>query len=275
MSDYVMGDIQGCYDSLMLLLEKIDFNESTDRLWFVGDLVNRGPQSLAVIRFIKNLPITSQVTLGNHDLHLLSELFVPNPQRSNKDDTLSHILRASDAEELGHWLRKQHLLIHDPTLNMVMVHAGIAPCWNLSTAKKLALELEHLLSGDHYLEFLTTMYGNYPDHWSETLTGPDRWRIICNYFTRMRFCDVEGHLVLTYKGTVAAAPPNLYPWYSVPHRHEIETDIVFGHWAALQGNCPAPRIHAIDTGCLWGGKLTALRLQDRQRFTVPGVEFGR
>ena len=273
MADYVIGDVQGCYNSLQQLLEKISFNEHTDRLWFVGDLVNRGPQSLAVLRFIRNLPITPQITLGNHDLHLLCELFIPHPQRRNQDDTLHDILHASDSEEIGHWLRKQRLLIHDPSFNIVMVHAGIAPGWTLNTAKKLALELEAVLRGDQYLEFLSTMYGNEPNYWSDDWIGPDRWRVICNYFTRMRFCDSSGHLVLTYKGSIAAAPPDLYPWYVVPHRHEIDADIVFGHWAALQGACTEPRIHAIDTGCLWGGELTALRLHDRQRFSVPGMEL--
>lgn len=275
MSDYVIGDIQGCYDSLQRLLEKISFNEHTDRLWFVGDLVNRGPQSLAVLRFIKNLPITAPITLGNHDLHLLAALFSSKEQKRNHDDTLHDILVAPDREELGHWLRKQPLLIHDQKLNVVMVHAGIAPCWNLTIAKKLALEFENILGGDQYLEFLTNMYGNDPDHWSETWSGIDRLRVICNYFTRMRFCDVNGHLVLTYQGAIAEAPATLYPWYLVPHRHEIDADIVFGHWAALQGHCPHPRIHAIDTGCLWGGKLTALRLQDKQRFTISCVEFSQ
>lgn len=275
MSDYVIGDIQGCYDALQRLLEKISFNEHSDKLWFVGDLVNRGPQSLAVLRFIKNLPIAAPITLGNHDIHLLGAIFSPEQQRRNHDDTLDEILSAPDREELGHWLRQQALLIHDQTLNVVMVHAGIAPCWDLSMAKQLALELEHVLAGDQYLEFFTNMYGNQPDHWSEAWTGPDRWRVICNYLTRMRFCDVKGHLVLNYKGTIAEAPTNLYPWYDVPHRHDIDADIVFGHWAALQGDCPHPRIHAIDTGCLWGGKLTALRLQDKQRYTVSCLEFSQ
>ena len=150
-----------------------------------------------------------------------------------------------------------------------MCHAGIAPAWDLKQAKALALELEHILTGEHYCDFLTHMYGNKPDHWSDNLLGMDRLRVICNYFTRMRFCDARGHLVLTYKGTIEQAPAKLYPWYMVPNRHEIDADIIFGHWAALQGNCPHPRIHALDTGCFWGGRLTALRLQDKQRFEMP------
>lgn len=270
MADYVIGDVQGCYDPLQRLLEKIDFNEHVDRLWFVGDLVNRGPHSLAVLRFIKNLTIAPRITLGNHDLHLLAHLF-GGQTRINHDDTLNEILAAPDREELGHWLRQQSILYHDPQLNVVMCHAGIAPTWDLHQAKILAMELENALTGMHYGEYLTHMYGNDPDHWSDELTGIDRLRVICNYFTRMRFCNQWGHLVLTYKGTILGAPKDLYPWYSVPHRHEIEADIVFGHWAALQGECPHPRIYAMDTGCFWGGQLTALRLQDKQCFMVSGI----
>ena len=270
MHDYVIGDVQGCFEPLQRLLCHINFDEQSDRLWFVGDLVNRGPQSLSVLRFIKNLPLTPRITLGNHDLHLLAMLFGGHPLQ-NHDDTLQDVMHAPDSEELGHWLRRQSILYHDPLLNVVMCHAGIAPAWDLSQAKALAEELENALGGEHYRDYLAEMYGNRPDHWSDDLKGTDRLRVICNYFTRMRFCDVHGHLVLTYKGTIAHAPASLYPWYMVPRRHEVEADIVFGHWAALQGMCPHPRMHALDTGCYWGGKLTALRLQDMQRFEVPGL----
>lgn len=271
MVDYVIGDVQGCYEPLQRLLDVLHFNERTDRLWFVGDLVNRGPESLAVLRFIKNLPLTPRITLGNHDLHLLAKLF-GNHQRQNPDDTLQEVVQAPDGEELGHWLRKQSILFHDETLNVVMCHAGIAPFLSLDKAKALAKELETTLAGDNYVNFLTHMYGNEPNHWSTDLKDIERLRVICNYFTRMRFCDAHGHLILTYKGTIAQAPTGLYPWYEVPHRQEIAADIVFGHWAALEGSCPHPRIYALDTGCYWGGKLTALRLQDKQRFAVPGIK---
>ena len=270
MADYAIGDVQGCYEPLQRLLDKIQFNERNDRLWFVGDLVNRGPESLAVLRFIKQLPCTPKICLGNHDLHLLCQLFLDHAKPWD-EDTLQEILTAPDRDELGHWLRQQSLLIHDSDLNVVMCHAGIAPIWNLSQAKARALELEQALSSDHYHAFLSHMYGNKPDHWSEDLTGVDRLRIICNYFTRMRLCNAQGDLCLSYKGIIEQAPPQLYPWYNVPSRSEIDADVVFGHWAALQGQCPQPRIHAIDTGCIWGGPLTALRLQDKQRFSVPGA----
>ncbi len=269
MSDYAIGDVQGCYEPLQRLLEFIDFDDQVDRLWFVGDLVNRGPESLAVLRFIKSLPITPRITLGNHDLHLLGSLFGGRPWKGH-DDTIQEVINAPDGEELGDWLRKQSMLYHSPELNVVMCHAGISPLWDLPLAKRLAEEVELALSGEHYREFLSQMYGNKPDMWSDDLVGVERLRVIVNYFARMRFCDSNGRLVLDYKGTIAKAPANLYPWYDVPNRKEIEVDIVFGHWAALMGLCPNPKIHAIDTGCLWGGQLTALRLQDKQRFSVQG-----
>lgn len=267
--DYAIGDVQGCYDPLQRLLELIDFNERVDRLWFVGDLVNRGPESLAVLRFIRSLPVLPRITLGNHDLHLLGSIFGTNPRKGH-DDTLKEVLEADDVEELGHWLRNQSILCYSAELNVVMCHAGIAPAWDLPLAIKLAKELEDTLSGEGYKDFLSHMYGNKPDIWSDDLKGIDRLRCITNYCTRMRFCDVEGRLELEFKGTIAQAPADLYPWYAVPSRKEIEADIVFGHWAALMGVCPNPKIHAIDTGSLWGGQLTALRLQDKQRFLVEG-----
>ena len=267
MSDYVIGDVQGCYDHLCRLLESFDFDDKLDRLWFVGDLVNRGPQSLEVLRFIKSLVLPARITLGNHDLHFLGKLFGEGLWQ-NADDTLDALLEAPDAIDLGHWLRHQSVLYHDEALNVVMSHAGIAPCWDLATAKRLAFELETVLKGDNYRAFLTDMYGNKPDHWTEALSGSARLRVICNYFTRMRFCDQRGHLVLTYKGTIEQAPSDLYPWFKVPHRHEIPANIVFGHWAALRGECSEPHIYALDTGAIWGGALTALCLQDMRRFQV-------
>lgn len=267
MVDYAIGDVQGCYDALQRLLECIDFNENQDKLWFVGDLVNRGPESLAVLRFIRQLPIKPHVTLGNHDLHLLSHLFSLSA-RHNQDDTLHEIFEAPDRDELGHWLRCQSILVHDERLNVVMCHAGIAPQFSLSQAKLCAAELETVLSGDNYQEFLSGMYGDQPNEWCDSLAGIARLRFICNAFTRMRFCDVSGRLILTEKGPIETADPSLFPWFIVPNRHDIQADIVFGHWASLEGKCGIPHIHAIDTGCLWGGSLTALRLHDKRRFGV-------
>lgn len=205
MPDYAIGDVQGCYDALQRLLEHIDFNENVDRLWFVGDLVNRGPASLAVLRFIKGLPLRPNISLGNHDLHLLSVLFGDKPKQG-ADDTLDEILHAPDAQELGHWLRKQSLLCYSPELKIVMCHAGIAPLWDLPQAIRLAQELEAVLSGDNFRDFINQMYGNKPDVWSEELKGIDRLRLITNYFTRMRFCNAEGQLELHYKGGAKKRP---------------------------------------------------------------------
>ena len=269
MADYAIGDLQGCYTPLQRLLDEIKFDDRSDSLWFVGDLVNRGPESLAVLRFIKELPVKPRITLGNHDLHLLARLFLENPW-SHKDDTLDDILAAPDAQAFGQWLRNQPLLVQDTELNVVMSHAGIAPLWTLNHAKALASELELVLQGDSFCDFLEHMYGNKPNHWSEDLQGFARLRLICNYFTRMRLCDASGALEFTYQGTPDTIPDKFYPWYATPNRYDIEADIIFGHWAALQGQCPNRKIHAIDTGCVWGGALTALRLQDMRRFSVPG-----
>ena len=269
-ADYAIGDIQGCYQQLLQLLDKINFDTHNDRLWLVGDLVNRGPQSLDVLRFVQLLAITPVITLGNHDLHLLARAFGRIKVKQH-DDSLDDILSAPDGLTLCHFLRKQKVLHHDKELNVVMTHAGIAPCWDLDKAKLLARELEKLLQGDDYLSFFDSMYGNLPDIWSDDLTGCDRLRLITNYFTRMRFCYPDGRLNLSYKGTIANAPKPLIPWFKVPNRKRLTQDVVFGHWAALQGQVDVSHLHAIDTGCLWGGDLTALRLQDKKRFTVAGL----
>lgn len=270
MADYAIGDIQGCYEPLMRLLDHIDFNEHEDCLWFVGDLVNRGPQSLAVLRFIKNLSLTPRITLGNHDLHLLGSLFAGRPWKGH-DDTLQEIIHAEDGEELGHWLRQQAIIYYSPELNYVMSHAGICPLWDLQQALSYGKELEEVLAGDNYIDFLQHMYGNKPKQWSGDIEGIRRLRLITNYFTRMRLCDSQGGLDFEHKEGLTYLPEGLYPWYAVPNRQKIAPDILFGHWAALMGFCPEPNIHALDTGCLWGGSLTAMRLQDQQRFSVPAV----
>ncbi len=270
MTDYAIGDLQGCYTPLMHLLETIDFDEKVDRLWFVGDLVNRGPDSLRVLRFIRALPQNPIITLGNHDLHLLCLLLLPDA-KPQKGDTLTSILEAPDTEEIAHWLRMQPVLHHDVKLRVVMTHAGIAPHWTLTQAKTYAKQLEHALRGPEVIDFLSHMYGNTPTHLTDGQTQNEQLRVICNYFTRMRFCDQKGHLELSAKGPPSSPPKGCYPWYEVPNRCVLEEQLVFGHWAALEGECPIPNIHAIDTGCVWGQTLTALRLQDGMRFSVPGI----
>ena len=212
----------------MRLLDKIAFDDTTDRLWFVGDLVNRGPDSLRVLRFIQALPLTPRVTLGNHDLHLLCQLLLPD-QTPRPGDTLTSILQAPDAQELAHWLRMQPVLYHDTQLNTVMTHAGIAPHWTLAEAKTYACELEHALQGEHVTDFLSHMYGNTPAYLTKLTdkhTKLDRLRVICNYFTRMRFCNQAGHLELSINGPPTHPPKNCYPWYAVPNRKALQEQLV-------------------------------------------------
>lgn len=270
-ANYVIGDIQGCYAALMQLLDKIDFNERCDRLWFVGDLVNRGSQSLEVLRFIKNLPLQPRITLGNHDLHLLACLYLPKPPL-HEDDTLTAILAAADRFELGEWLRQQPLLYHDKRLNVVMSHAGIAPIWTLEEAKLASEEVEAALQSSDFIHYLSNIYGNTPDSWSPALSQDERQRLITNYFTRMRFCGTKGNLMLQYAVSTENNTNQALPWFLVPSRKPIDATIVFGHWAALRGHCPVKNIYALDTGCVWGGALTALRLEDKKRFLVKGGE---
>ncbi len=268
MANYVIGDVQGCYESLIQLLDVIQFDDNQDNLIFVGDLVNRGPDSLSVIRLIMRLNNVPVVTLGNHDLHLLARIYTTDGW-VGKDDTLSAVLAADDIIDIGNWLRAQSIIFHHQPTDTIICHAGIAPCWDLTTAIRNARELEACLSGDNFLTFLQQMYGNEPHIWDESLAGIGRLRLITNYFTRMRFCDQNGHPLLDFKGKINQAPPGHYPWFLAPNRISIDKDIVFGHWAALEGKCPVANIHAIDTGCLWGGKLTAFRLEDKKRFTYP------
>ena len=270
MADYAIGDVQGCYQQLMNLLSTIDYDEHRDRLWFVGDLVNRGPHSLAVLRFIKQQPLTPRITLGNHDLYALHRLFNASP-KTDPTDTIDDFLQAPDRDELGHWLRQQPLLHHDADLDVVMCHAGIAPFWTLDEATRYAKEASACLVHDHFQPYLDHLFGNTPDSWSDKLTGFERFRTICNYFTRMRYCDEHGKLVFDYEGAPLKAPQGVYPWFAVPNRIALQTTLVFGHWAALQGQCATAHVHALDHGCVWGGALMAMRLQDKQAFAVDGV----
>lgn len=267
MADYIIGDVQGCFEPLIKLLDHINYHQTTDRLWFVGDLVNRGPHSLEVLRFIKNLPDHTQIVLGNHDLYLLAVLFSPHSFDSY-DPSLEQVLLADDALELGHWLRVQPFLIHDPLLSVVVTHAGIPPFWTLAQSIAAANELQAVFLGPNFQILIDQFYGN--EQWSVDLIGPPRWRALINFFTRMRFCDAKGDLNFSKKGTLTEAPKGFYPWFAVPGRKEIETDIIFGHWASLNGISGHDRIHAIDTGCVWGKKLTAMRIQDKCRFSVSG-----
>jgi bis(5'-nucleosyl)-tetraphosphatase (symmetrical) len=266
MATYAIGDIQGCFTALTKLLDHIQFNSQQDTLWFAGDIVNRGPDSLSVLRFIKSLGSAHQTVLGNHDLHLLTVAYqVRAPHHS---DTLNEILQAPDRDELIAWLTHRPLLVQDPDTQCVMTHAGLAPMWDLSEAIDLAKEVETHLQSDHIVEFLTHLFGNHPNYWEKNLSGYDRLRCIVNYFTRMRFCDEHGRLHLDYKGDIQHKPSHLIPWFEVKPRKNTDVDIIFGHWAALQGQTTVPHLYPLDTGCVWGNCLTAMRLHDKQLFSV-------
>lgn len=262
MSTYAVGDIQGCYDVLCRLLDKVHFDPQTDSLWVVGDMVNRGPQSLDTLRFIYSLGHRAHVVLGNHDLHLLA--VAHNIRPLSKSDTLQLILDAPEVDELLHWLRHLPLLHHDSDLNYVMVHAGIAPQWTLNQAKQYANEVELALRSDDYINYLRDMYGNTPSNWDNSLAGGARLRTITNYFTRMRCLDTQGNLNLKNKGL---PQQNDIPWFSYPNRQTDQERIIFGHWAALDGNTNMANAIGLDTGCVWGNRLTLMRLEDGVLFT--------
>lgn len=263
MSTYVIGDLQGCLKPLLCLLDKVQFNPKRDMLWCTGDLINRGPESLATLRYIYRLGNTCITVLGNHDLHLLAVAFANAPQK--RSDTLQEILDAPDAGELLHWLRQRPLIHHQH--GYTLVHAGIAPQWSIAEALSYAGEVETVLRSDDFASFLQAMYGNQPDIWDNSLTGIDRLRVITNYCTRMRFCDIDGRLDLNNKLGPEYAKPGTYPWYATPQRKATNDNIIFGHWAALLGKADTAHIFALDTGCIWGESLTALRLEDQQLFS--------
>src|SRR3990167_3562798 len=260
MATYAIGDIQGCFTPLQKLLDKISFNPAQDTLWFTGDLVNRGPHSLKVLRFVKQLGAHQKTVLGNHDLHLLAVAY--GTQKVSQHDTLNDILTAPDKDELIDWLRHCPLIHHDPSLGFTMTHAGIAPSWSIDKALLLASEVATVLQSATPQDFLQAMYGNQPDHWDDRLSGWDRLRCITNYFTRMRFCHPDGRLNLCHKGMIAKTPKELIPWFQFPHRVSANDKLIFGHWAALSGVTNTPRVYALDTGCAWGCQLSGLRLED-------------
>lgn len=266
MSTYAIGDVQGCFDELQALLKLISFTPKSDTLWFTGDLVNRGRQSVEVLRLIKSLNKSAVVVLGNHDLHLLAVHH--GTVALKRKDSFHDVLDAADRDLLCHWLQQQPFLYHDEQLNYTLVHAGIAPQWNLEEAMKHASEVENVLRSDHYLDYFQHMYGNLPDSWDDLLMGVDRLRVITNYLTRMRFCDIHGRIDLLYKGTLENCPEGLMPWFKLPNRKNKELRIVFGHWAALEGKSGVANVYALDTGCCWGNHLTAMRLEDQKIFSV-------
>jgi len=265
MSTYAIGDVQGCLEPLQSLLEKISFKPKKDRLWFTGDLINRGPDSLETLRFVKGLGDSAITVLGNHDLHFLAVAkgFVD----VKSGDTLDDILNAPDLKKLAKWLRHQPLFHHDKQLGFSMIHAGLPPQWDFKLTKKCAREVENILQSKGHKTFLENMYGNLPDLWSDKLKGMDRYRFITNAFTRLRYCDPQGRLCLKAKSSLNRQDPDLIPWFDFKNRASKKMNILFGHWSAL-GLYQEKRIHALDTGCLWGGKLTAFRLEDEKIFSI-------
>ncbi|HBG30781.1 symmetrical bis(5'-nucleosyl)-tetraphosphatase [Candidatus Macondimonas diazotrophica] len=259
MACYAVGDLQGCLDPLQRLLDRLRFDPASDCLWLTGDLVNRGPQSLESLRFVRDLGASAVTVLGNHDLHLLS-LHARGVAGTDKvDPTLVPVLRASDRDELLDWLTRRPLLHHDASLGYTLVHAGLPPRWNLATARRCAAEVEAMLAGDGGADFLRHMYGDKPDRWSSGLTGLARARFIVNALTRMRYCTPDGRLDLRAKGTPDQVAAPLKPWFEVHPPADQGLNVVFGHWSTL-GRVAQRGAYGLDTGCVWGGSLTALRL---------------
>ena len=264
MATYAIGDLQGCFFSFKDLLKKIQFNPAHDRLWFVGDLINRGPGSLDVMRWMFDYQSSVVTVLGNHDLHTLvvAEGFVS----AHRSDTIQSLLDAPDAPELLGWLRQQPLVHFEH--GYLMVHAGLLPEWTVDQAIVLGTEVNLALQAPNYREFLQHMYGNDPKRWDDGLTGWDRLRVITNAMTRLRICSTEGEMEFKFKGELENIPNGYQPWFDLTQRASVNTPIVFGHWSAL-GLQHKNNVYSLDTGCLWGGHLSAMRLEDRRIFQVP------
>jgi len=259
MAFYLIGDVQGCDGPLQQLLERIDFSPSRDQLVVLGDLVNRGPDSLAVLRRLMALDGAAEGLLGNHDLHLLA--VAQGARRPHRSDTLDGILHAPDRDTLLHWLRQQPLALQRH--GWLLVHAGVLPQWTAAQTVNLAQEVSQLLASPDGLAWLSQMYGNQPDHWSEHWQGNDRWRVVVNALTRLRFCNAQGVMEFDTKDSAADAPAGFMPWFDVPQRRSADTPIAFGHWSTL-GQLARPGLLALDSGCVWGGQLSAARL-------APGI----
>lgn len=264
MATYAIGDLQGCYRHFIQLLELIGFNPVRDRLWLVGDIVNRGPDSLLTLRALMELGDAAVTVLGNHDLHLL--MIAADSARQQQGDTLQPVLDAPDRKPLLDWLRQQRLFHHEG--EYALVHAGLLPAWNISQASEMAHEVEAIIRSDHFPAFSRRMYGNDPDRWHDSLRGEDRWRLIINAMTRLRVCSSAGKMNFTYKGHPSTIPEGMLPWFDIPGRASRDTIIVFGHWSAL-GLQLRHNLIALDTGCVWGGYLTSVRLEDQKVFQVP------
>ncbi len=263
MATYAIGDVQGCYDELARLLEKIRFDSSRDTLWFCGDLVNRGGQSLAVLRQVQSFGKSAVCVLGNHDLSLLAIAERAEAAQAKANPELREVLFAPDRDLLLNWLRTRPLLHVDRALDFALVHAGFAPGWTLDRAEQAAREVEARLAGDGAKRLLLAMFGNKPDQWSPRLRGVDRLRATINVMTRLRYCDVRGRIAYGEKGAPGTQKPGLYPWFEVPGRVRQDVRLVCGHWSTL-GRFQGMGVYAIDGGCVWGGELIALRIDEEE-----------
>lgn len=268
MAVYAIGDVQGCFPALERLLDEIRFDAARDRLWFVGDLVNRGPQSAAVLRFVKSLGDGAVTVLGNHDIHLFA--YVAGYGKKRSDDSFGDVLAAPDRDALLEWLRVRPMMHVEG--GYAMVHAGLLPGWSVERARELAAEVEAAFRAPDYRTFLAGLYGSQPDRWDDGLRGVDRLRVVVNAMTRMRFVNAQGVMDFRVKGEVEKAPQGYVPWFDAPGRASVDMPVVCGHWSAL-GLLIRPDLLALDSGCVWGGRLTAVRLEDRSVFQVTcGVE---
>ncbi|MFK5987071.1 MAG: symmetrical bis(5'-nucleosyl)-tetraphosphatase [Pseudomonadota bacterium] len=267
MAIYAIGDIQGCYDELRRLLDKINFRFDQDKLWFAGDIVNRGPDSLKTMRFIKSMGKQAVTVLGNHDLTLLA---IAAGYNKPKNHTLDEILNAPDRDELINWLRHQKLLHHNEKRGYTMIHAGLYPHWSFEQAKLYALEVEQLLQSDNYQDYFAYMYGNTPIRWNEQLVSWDRIRFITNVYSRMRYSTVSGQLNFSDNNSPGTQQEGFYPWYTLCKIQSLDNKIIFGHWSTLSGDTQTNNIYALDTGCLWGGELTAMKLGKKKQ---KGTDF--
>jgi len=268
MALYAIGDVQGCYDSLQRLLEAVRFDPKRDQLWFTGDLVNRGPQSAEVVRYVASLGERAVTVFGNHELHLLA--VAAGSMSALQQDTFDDILRAKDSEHLLSWIANLRLAYYDPRVGFALVHAGLLPQWSITDAISLAAEVEAIIHGPESVRFFDHMYGDLPDRWSDSLTGSDRRRLIVNGLTRIRFCYPDGRMDYRCNGPPGSQNDPLLPWFQLPERRSRDVRIVFGHWSLL-GLWQGDGVIGLDTGCLWGRRLTAVRLDgDTPQFTsVP------
>ena len=264
----MIGDLQGCDEPLQRLLQQLDFSPSRDTLYLLGDLVNRGPNSLAVLRQLMDYGASAQCLLGNHDLHLLA--VAEGARKAHRSDTLDGILAAPDRADLLHWVRTRPLALS--VQGWLLVHAGLLPQWDAQQALALAQDFSAMLSGTEGSDWLQRMYGNQPDRWSEDLGGDDRWRIIANAMTRLRFCSADGQMEFASKDGAASAPAGYMPWFDVPGRRSAATPIAFGHWSTL-GLLQRDKLLALDTGCLWGGCLSAARLEPQAQSPARVAEI--